>query len=82
MTSKKTVEALERSAADANLLTESPQSQWSLTLRRFRTRTSGMIGLVIVLSLIFIAVFAPIIAPYDRCVWVTPFGFPVLPEVK
>ena len=65
MTSKKTVEALERSAADANLLTESPQSQWSLTLRRFRHRTSGMIGLVIVLSLIFIAVFAPIIAPYD-----------------
>lgn len=65
MTSKKNVEALERTAADANLLTESPQSQWSLTLRRFRHRTSGMIGLVIVLSLIFIAVFAPIIAPYD-----------------
>ena len=65
MTSRKTVEALEQTASDANLLTESPQSQWSLTLRRFRHRTSGMIGLVIVVSLIVIAVFAPIIAPYD-----------------
>ncbi len=65
MTSKKTVQMLEQSAADANLLTESPKSQWALTLQRFRHRTSGMIGLAIVLSLIFIAVFAPLIAPYD-----------------
>jgi ABC-type dipeptide/oligopeptide/nickel transport system permease subunit len=64
MPSKKTVQMLEESAADANLLAESPKSQWSLTLRRFRGRTSGMIGLSIVVLLILMAIFAPIIAPY------------------
>ena len=64
MPSKKTVQMLEESAADANLLAESPKSQWSLTLRRFRGRTSGMIGLTIVVLLILMAIFAPIIAPY------------------
>jgi len=62
--SKKTVEMLEQSAADANLLAESPKSQWSLTLKRFRGRTSGMIGLVIVILLILMALLAPVLAPY------------------
>ncbi len=64
MGTKKTVELLEASAQDANLLTEKPTSQWALTLRRFRGRRSGMIGLGIVTALIVIAIFAPLISPY------------------
>lgn len=64
MTSKKTIEMLEASARSANLLTDTPSSQLSLSIRRFRSRTSGMIGLGIVVFLILIAVFAPLIAPY------------------
>jgi len=64
MTNKKTVEALESSASADNLLSERPTSQWALTLRRFRGRKSGMIGLVIVLILIGMALLAPLIAPY------------------
>ncbi len=64
MTNKKTVEALESSASADNLLSERPTSQWALTLRRFRGRKSGMIGLVIVLLLIGMALLAPLIAPY------------------
>ncbi|MEN8040243.1 MAG: ABC transporter permease [Actinomycetota bacterium] len=61
---QKTVELLEASAQDANLLTEQPTSQWALTLRRFRGRRSGMIGLGIVALLVIVAIFAPLIAPY------------------
>lgn len=63
MTSRKTVELLE-SAAAAQLLTDPPTSQWRLTITRFRGRKSGMIGLGIVATLIIIAIFAPVIAPY------------------
>ncbi|MCL1587054.1 MAG: ABC transporter permease [Actinomycetia bacterium] len=65
MGTKKTVEILEANLQDANMLTEKPSSQWALTLRRFRGRRSGMIGLGIVTFLIIIAVFAPMISPYD-----------------
>lgn len=61
---KKTVEQLEAGIATEDL-TEKPMSQWRLAMRRFRGRKSGMIGLFIVSALIFIAFFAPIIAPYD-----------------
>ena len=64
MSRKKTVELLEANLQDANLLTDKPTSQWALTLRRFRGRKSGMIGLGIVVALIAIAVFAPMISPY------------------
>ncbi len=63
MVSKKTIELLE-SSADAQQLTGAPSGQWKLTLRRFRERKSGMIGLGIVTALILIALFAPILAPY------------------
>lgn len=63
MVSKKTLELLE-SSADAQQLADAPLSQWRLTLRRFRGRRSGMIGLGIVIFLIAIAIFAPILAPY------------------
>ncbi len=65
MSQKKAIEQLEASAQDANLLTEKPTSQWALTLKRFRGRKSGMIGLGIVAFLVLIAVFAPLIAPYE-----------------
>ncbi|MGI9641363.1 MAG: ABC transporter permease [Acidimicrobiia bacterium] len=65
MSTKKTVEMLEASASDANLLTDDPTSQWALTARRFRAQTSGMIGLFIVVALVGIAFLAPLIAPYD-----------------
>ena len=64
MGTKKTVEILEANLQDANL-TEKPTSQWALTMRRFRGRKSGMIGLSIVVFLIVIAVFAPMISPYE-----------------
>ena len=64
MVNKKTVQMLEESASDANLLTDNPASQWRLTARRFRGRKSGMVGLFIVIALILMAIFAPLIAPY------------------
>lgn len=61
-------EALEKLVAEssaAEQLYEKPLSQWRLALRRFRGRKSGMVGLFLISALIFIAVFAPLIAPYD-----------------
>ena len=60
---KAALEALELQALEQSL-TEKPLSQWRLTIRRFRGRTSGMIGLGIVSLLILMAIFAPILAPY------------------
>jgi len=60
---QKALDLLEAQAANMSL-TDKPLSQWRLTIRRFRGRTSGMIGLGIVVFLIFMAIFAPWIAPY------------------
>ena len=59
----KDVEQLEGITEQTDLLGK-PSSQWSLALKRFRGRTSGMIGLGIVSALVLMAIFAPIIAPY------------------
>lgn len=64
MSLRETTESLEELAAQSNLITTKPSSQWRLALRRFRQRKSGMIGLFIVSSLVVMAVFAPLIAPY------------------
>lgn len=56
---------LEAMAADPSQLTEKPLSQGRLALKRFRGRKSGMVGLGIVGFLIVVAIFAPLIAPYD-----------------
>jgi ABC-type dipeptide/oligopeptide/nickel transport system permease subunit len=64
MVSKKTVIDLEMQAHDANLLLGKPMSQWRLTVRRFRERKGGMVGLGIVTLLVLMAVFAPLISPY------------------
>jgi ABC-type dipeptide/oligopeptide/nickel transport system permease subunit len=65
LTQKQALEQLEAMAADGAQLTEKPLSQGRLALRRFRGRRSGMIGLGIVSFLIAVALFAPIIAPYE-----------------
>jgi len=61
-------EALERlvvESADAEQLFEKPLGQWRLALRRFRGRKSGMVGLFLISALILVAIFAPLIAPYE-----------------
>ena len=62
---KHAIEQLEAMAADGAQLTAAPLSQGRLALRRLRGRKSGMIGLGIVTFLIAIALFAPLIAPYE-----------------
>ena len=57
------IEQLESITEQTNMLGK-PSSQWRLALRRFRGRTSGMIGLGIVTALVLMAIFAPILAPY------------------
>ncbi len=61
-------EALEKLVAESaatEQLFEKPLGQWRLALRRFRGRKSGMVGLFLISSLILIAIFAPLIAPYE-----------------
>jgi peptide/nickel transport system permease protein len=65
LSTKKAIEQLEALAADQSLLTDKPLSQGRLAMKRFRGRKSGMIGLSIVTFLVLVAIFAPLIAPYD-----------------
>ena len=65
LSQKQAIEQLEAMAADSAQLTEKPLSQGRLALKRFRGRRSGMVGLSIVVFLILVAIFAPLIAPYD-----------------
>jgi ABC-type dipeptide/oligopeptide/nickel transport system permease subunit len=65
LTQREAVERLEAMAAESVGLTEKPLSQGRLALRRFRGRKSGMVGLFIVLALVVMALFAPLIAPFD-----------------
>ena len=61
---RENVEVVEAATDQRNLLHDKPSTQWRLTLRRFRGRKSGMIGLSIVLLLALMALFAPLLAPY------------------
>ena len=56
--------ALEALATDQNLL-EHPASVWRLAMRRFFRRKNGVAGLVIVGFMALVAIFAPLLAPYD-----------------
>ncbi|MDH5372483.1 MAG: ABC transporter permease [Acidimicrobiia bacterium] len=61
-------EALDQLVAeseDTAKLFEKPLTQWRLALRRFRGRKSGMVGLTLIVGLLMIAIFAPLIAPYE-----------------
>lgn len=46
-------------------LVSKPSSTWKLAMRRFLRRKLGVAGLVIVVALTAMAIFAPAIAPYD-----------------
>ena len=50
---------------DPEAITSKSTGMWQLTMRRLLRRRSAMAGLVILGILIFIAVFAPALAPYD-----------------
>ena len=50
---------------DAESLLEQPGSVWRIALRRFFQRKVGIVGLILVTFMILVAVFAPLIAPYD-----------------
>src|SRR5680860_969078 len=46
-------------------LLDKPRSVWALAMRRFMRRKLGMLGLAIVTGIALVAIFAPLIAPYD-----------------
>ena len=62
---RKDIAAMEDVTGSGDILMRKPTTQWRLTLRRFRGRKSGMIGLIIVSLLVLMAIFAPILAPYE-----------------
>ncbi|HEY5684254.1 MAG TPA: ABC transporter permease [Acidimicrobiia bacterium] len=62
---REAIEKLQQQALDSKRLYDKPLTQWRLALRRFRGRKSGMIGLGIISMLVLVAIFAPIIAPYE-----------------
>lgn len=47
------------------LRTEKPVTLWRTTWRRLFKRKSALVGMGILVVLVFIAVFAPVLAPYD-----------------
>jgi ABC-type dipeptide/oligopeptide/nickel transport system permease subunit len=67
MTSLSRREAMERLATEASkeVLYDKPLTQWRLALKRFRGRKSGMVGLFLISMLVLVAIFAPLIAPYE-----------------
>jgi ABC-type dipeptide/oligopeptide/nickel transport system permease subunit len=65
LSKREALSILEQQVAGPERLFETPMSQWRLALRRFRERKSGMIGLGIVTFLILVAIFAPLLAPYE-----------------
>lgn len=50
---------------DPEQLLQQPTSLWGNTFRRLRKRTSALVGFGILGTLVFIAIFAPVLAPYD-----------------
>ncbi len=62
---KEALERLEAEAGAVERLYKKPSTQWRLALRRFRGTKSGMIGLGIVGFLVWVAILAPVLAPYE-----------------
>lgn len=54
-----------RKAISTDILLRRPENLWRQTLRRFFRQRPAIIGLSMIGSLVLIAVFAPVIAPYD-----------------
>ena len=65
----KKVQEAERVARDAGQAAaatkRSAESYWAVSWRIFKKNKLGMVCLAIVTALVFVAVFAPVIAPYD-----------------
>jgi peptide/nickel transport system permease protein len=53
------------SVPDPEALLVQPGAMWRIAVRRFLQRKVGIIGLSLVTFMILVAVFAPLIAPYD-----------------
>jgi peptide/nickel transport system permease protein len=52
-------------AENAALLSTKPENPWLISLRKFRRNWLAMIGLVFLVLIILVALFAPKLAPYD-----------------
>lgn len=50
---------------DPETLLEQPGSMWRIALQRFMKRKLGIAGLILVTFMVLVALFAPLIAPYD-----------------
>src|SRR6266487_2700559 len=46
-------------------ITRPPESLWQQAIRAFFRQRSAVIGLTIIVALVLIAIFAPLIAPYE-----------------
>jgi peptide/nickel transport system permease protein len=51
--------------ADAIAEASPPRSEWRRVARVFRRRRLAVVGLVLVVSMVVVAIFAPLLAPYD-----------------
>lgn len=51
--------------ASPTIRSQPPENLWRQALRRFLRQRSAITGLIIIIFLFFVAVFAPLIAPYD-----------------
>jgi peptide/nickel transport system permease protein len=59
------IQKLESFARDPDQMLEAPTSVWRMILRRFLSRKISIAGLILVGTMTVIAIFAPVIAPYD-----------------
>ena len=50
---------------DNDQLLGSPTSLWKTALKRLLRRKTGVVGLILVGFMVFLAVAAPVLAPYD-----------------
>jgi ABC-type antimicrobial peptide transport system permease subunit len=62
------------STSDSSLLKGDVQvrSLWSDAFRRFRQNPGAMIGLGFILSMVLVAIFAPLITRHDPVLWPIP----------
>jgi ABC-type dipeptide/oligopeptide/nickel transport system permease subunit len=59
------IQKLESLVRDPQQLLDEPTSVWRMVLRRFLSRKISIAGMILVGFMTLVAVFAPIIAPYD-----------------
>jgi peptide/nickel transport system permease protein len=59
------IQRLDAIARDSEQMLDEPTSVWRMILRRFLSRKISIAGLTLVTLMTLVAVFAPVIAPYD-----------------